>query len=288
MTSRTMELRVDGEVVRAAEGQTILAVCRRAGKAIPTLCHLETLHPANACRLCVVEVEGARALAPSCSRQVEPGMSVRTDSERVRHSRKMVLELLASSVDLSTAPGIPDLMAEYGCRPERHGASPAAGATGGAPIAAHRVLIDNELYVRDGSRCILCRRCVTACGTGRQNTFAISVAGRGVDARIAAEFDAPLPASACVYCGNCVAVCPTGALMAKTEHDLRERGAWDEARQRTVDTICGYCGVGCALRLHLQDGRIVKVTSPLEHPVTRGNLCIKGRFGWKYVEACSG
>ena len=290
MTARTVELRIDGEPVHAAEGETILEVCRRRGKRIPTLCYLETLHPVNVCRLCVVELEGARVLAPACSRKIEAGMSVRTDSERVRHSRKMVLELLASSVDLSTAPGLAGLLAEYGCRPERYGPAAAPGEAGqeggrdGAATLAQPPKVDNELYVRDYSKCVLCYRCVEACGADFQNTFAIAVAGRGFEARIATEFDAPLPESACVYCGNCVAVCPTGALMGKTEHELRLRGAWDEARQRTVDTICGYCGVGCTLRLHVQDNQIVKVTSPLDHPVTRGNLCIKGRFGWKYVQ----
>jgi predicted molibdopterin-dependent oxidoreductase YjgC len=289
VTGRTLELRVDGAPVQASEGETILDVCRRIGKRVPTLCFLETLHPVNVCRLCVVELEGARVLAPACSRKVEPGMSVRTDSERVRHSRRMVLELLASSVDLSTAPGLAPLLAEYGCRPERFGApaatgsSEAAGERIGAATVAQPPKIDNDLYVRDYAKCVLCYRCVEACGTDHQNTFAIAVAGRGFEARIATELDVPLPESACVYCGNCVAVCPTGALMAKTEHDLRAAAAWDESRQRTVDTICGYCGVGCTLRLHVQDGRIVKATSPLDHPVTRGNLCIKGRFGWRYV-----
>jgi predicted molibdopterin-dependent oxidoreductase YjgC len=285
MTARTVELRVDGEAVRAAEGETILEVCRRAGKDIPTLCYLETLHPVNVCRLCVVELEGARALAPACSRKVEAGMAVRTDSERVRHSRKMVLEFLASAVDLSTAPGLAELAAQYGARPERYG-PPAAGghAAAGAATVAQPIKIDNDLYVRDYSKCVLCYRCVEACGSDHQNTFAISVAGRGFAARISTELDVPLPDSACVYCGNCIAVCPTGALMGKAEHDLRQRGAWDEGRQKTVDTICGYCGVGCTLRLHVQDNAIVKVTSPLDHPVTRGNLCIKGRFGWSYVQ----
>ena len=99
----------------------------------------------------------------------------------------------------------------------------------------------------------------------------------------------PLPRSACVYCGNCIAVCPTGALMFKSEYDRRQDGTWDEGRQTRVDTICGYCGVGCTLSLHVQDNQIVKVTSPLDHSVTRGNLCIKGRFGWRYVQdAASG
>ena len=144
--------------------------------------------------------------------------------------------------------------------------------------------IDNELYVRDYSKCILCYKCVEACGTDAQNTFAIATAGRGFDARISTEYDVPLPDSACVYCGNCIGVCPTGALMFSSEHEMRAQGLWDETRQTQTDTICPYCGVGCTLRLHVQDNAIVKVTSPLENGVTHGNLCIKGRFGTTYVQ----
>ena len=124
-----------------------------------------------------------------------------------------------------------------------------------------------------------------ACGTDFQNTFAIAVAGRGFDARISTEFAVELPQSACVYCGNCIAVCPTGALMPKAEFDHRAAGTWDESRQTVTRTVCPYCGVGCNLELHVQDNTIVKVTSPLDHDVTRGNLCIKGRFGWEYVQS---
>ena len=143
--------------------------------------------------------------------------------------------------------------------------------------------VDNDLYVRDYSKCILCYKCVDACGEQYQNTFAITVAGRGFDARISTEYANPLPDSACVYCGNCIAVCPTGALMFRSEHDLREAAAWDESRQTETDTICPYCGVGCNLTLHVQDNQIVKVTSPDDHDITRGNLCIKGRFGFQHV-----
>jgi predicted molibdopterin-dependent oxidoreductase YjgC len=206
---------------------------------------------------------------------VEQGMVVHTQSERVRHSRKMVLEFLASSVDLSTAPGLAPLLAEYGCRPDRYGV---------AETVSQPVKIDNDLYVRDYSKCVLCYRCVEACGTDHQNTFAIAVAGRGFSARISTEMEVPLPDSACVYCGNCIAVCPTGALMDRIEFDKRRDGSWDEARQKQVTTICGYCGVGCSLSLHVQDNEILKVTSPFDHDVTLGNLCIKGRFGWRYVQ----
>jgi predicted molibdopterin-dependent oxidoreductase YjgC len=150
------------------------------------------------------------------------------------------------------------------------------------------VKIDNELYVRDYSRCILCYKCVEACGVDAQNTFAIAVAGRGFDARISTEYAVPLNESACVYCGNCIGVCPTGALMFTSEHDKREDGTWDETQQTVVDTICPYCGVGCELELHVQDNEIVKVTSAWDNSVTNGHLCIKGRFGFAFVQSRKG
>ncbi len=273
---KVVELTVDGKSVRVTEGSTILDACTRAGIETPTLCYAETLTPVNVCRVCVVELEGSRTLVPSCSRKVEEGMVVHTDSERVRTSRRLVMELLASSVDLSLADDARRYMSDYGARPERFGPD--------AATVAQEVKVDNDLYVRDYSKCILCYRCVEACGADHQNTFAIHVAGRGFGAHISTELDVPLPESACVYCGNCIAVCPTGALMAKSEYDLRQAGEWDEAGQTEVRTVCPYCGVGCNLELHVQDGEIVKVTSPDDHDVTRGNLCVKGRFGFEFVQ----
>jgi predicted molibdopterin-dependent oxidoreductase YjgC len=151
-------------------------------------------------------------------------------------------------------------------------------------IRPQPVKIDNELHVRDYSRCILCYKCVEACGVEAQNTFAIAVAGRGFDARISTEFAVPLTDSACVYCGNCISVCPTGALMSRSEYEMRQAGTWSEAAQTHTDTICPYCGVGCTLTLYVQDNQIVNVTSPLEHQVGHGHLCIKGRFGWQFVQ----
>jgi predicted molibdopterin-dependent oxidoreductase YjgC len=272
---RAVPVIVDGEPVEVPEGSTLLDACRVAGKDVPTLCFLETLTPVNACRVCVVEVTGARVLAPACSRKAEPGMTVLTNSERVRTSRKVVLELLASSVDLSTAPDLVPLLREYGADPDRFG--PAA-ATVRQPVKD-----DNDLYVRDYAKCVLCYKCVEACGTDAQHTFAIAVAGRGFHAHISTELDVPLPESACVYCGNCIAVCPTGALMAKPEFELRQAGQWAPERQTATDTICPYCGVGCTLTAVVQDERIVKITSPFENAVTRGNLCVKGRFGFDYA-----
>jgi NADP-reducing hydrogenase subunit HndD len=145
--------------------------------------------------------------------------------------------------------------------------------------------VDNPLFVRDYARCMLCYKCVEACGTDAQNTFAIAVAGRGFDARIATEHEVTLPDSACVFCGNCVGVCPTGALKFKAEHDLRVENRWDEAKQTITDTVCAYCGVGCVLSIRVQDNAIVRVTSPSDSTVTGGHLCIKGRFGSNFVEA---
>ncbi|HZY98080.1 MAG TPA: 2Fe-2S iron-sulfur cluster-binding protein [Candidatus Baltobacteraceae bacterium] len=273
---RTIDLTIDGSAIGVPEGSTILDACAALGIETPTLCFLKTLTPVNACRVCVVELEGARTLVPACARKVESGMSVRTDSERVRHSRKMVLEFLGSSVDLSTAPDAQRYSVQYGADASRYGPQ--------AATVAQPVKVDNQLYVRDYAKCILCYKCVEACGTDAQNTFAIAAAGRGFDAHISTEYDVGLPDSACVYCGNCIGVCPTGALMFSSEHEMRAEGTWDESRQTQTDTICPYCGVGCTLRLNVQDNEIVNVTSPLETSVTHGNLCIKGRFGTVYVQ----
>ena len=302
-----VELTIDGAAVSVPAGSTILQACRDVGVDTPTLCYLENLTPVNVCRVCVVEVAGSRTLVPACSRKAEPGMVVQTDSERVRLSRRMVIEFLGSSVDVGLAgPREPDgdlarYAARYGADPARYGepARPAAAnerdahepghhhAPAGTAVAAtvaQPVKVDNELYVRDYARCILCYKCVEACGVDAQNTFAIAVAGRGFDARISTEWNVGLPDSACVYCGNCIGVCPTGALMFKSEHDMRAAGTWDPDAQTVTDTICPYCGVGCTLSLHVQDNSIVKVTSPLDASVTDGHLCIKGRFGFEFVQ----
>ncbi|HEY3945035.1 MAG TPA: 2Fe-2S iron-sulfur cluster-binding protein [Solirubrobacteraceae bacterium] len=295
--AQMISVTIDDRPVEVPEGSTILDACKQLGIDTPTLCYGDTLAPANACRICVVELEGARALIPACARKVEPEMVIHTDSPRVRHSRKMVIEFLASSVDLSITLAAQEYLRRYDGHPERYGPpAPPDPDRDGKRTGHHETpdgqtaatvhsptKVDNDLYVRDYSKCILCYKCVDACGEQYQNTFAITVAGRGFDARISTEYANPLPDSACVYCGNCIAVCPTGALMFRSEHELREAAAWDESRQTETDTICPYCGVGCNLTLHVQDNQIVKVSSPDDHDITRGNLCIKGRFGFQHV-----
>jgi predicted molibdopterin-dependent oxidoreductase YjgC len=294
-----VKITIDGVTTDVAEGSTILDAAKQMGIDTPTLCYGDTLTPANACRICVVELEGARTLIPACSRRAEDGMAINTDTERVRLNRKLVIEMLASSVDLSTTPNAEAYLERYDAHPHRFGppAEPDLGRE--RRRAGHHAVpdgqtaatvagppkLDNELYMRDYSKCILCYKCVDACGDQHQNTFAITVAGRGFDAHISTEFATPLPESACVYCGNCIAVCPTGALMPQSEYTLRQAGEWDESRQTTTDTICAFCGVGCNLTLHVQDNQIVKVSSPADHDVTLGNLCIKGRFGYEHVQS---
>jgi predicted molibdopterin-dependent oxidoreductase YjgC len=302
---KLVEMTIDGVPVSVPRDMTILDACRAQGIDIPTLCTLSTLAPEGVCRLCVVDTE-AKALTPSCSAKVAQGMTVWTENDRVRHSRKLVLELLASSVDLDLAgPELPDsslrvYMERYGADPSRFGPPSPAAARGArdaaeaghhhasdgstAETVAQPVKVDNDLYVRDYAKCILCYKCVEACGVDAQNTFAISVAGRGFAARVSTEFDIPLTESACVFCGNCINVCPTGALMFRSEYELREAGDWREADQTVTRTICPYCGVGCTLELHVQDNSIVKVLSPIDSQVTAGNLCVKGRFGFDFVQ----
>ena len=300
MSSPSVTLSINGQAVSVPNGKTILDACKQLDLSIPTLCYLENLTPVNACRICVVELEGSRTLVPACSRLAEANMKIQTDSKRVFHSRKLVFELLASSVDLSLASQeIRNFMDAYEVSPERFG-SPSGQTLEGeretrraghhkiengqrAETVAQPVKIHDEMYVRDYSKCILCYKCVEACGEDAQNTFAISVAGRGFDARISTEFNTRLDNSACVYCGNCIGVCPTSALMFKSEYDRRSSGTWNDSKQTVTQTVCSYCGVGCNLELHVQENEIVKVTSPQDHDVTNGHLCIKGRFGWKFV-----
>ncbi|GMR03159.1 MAG: 2Fe-2S iron-sulfur cluster-binding protein [Acidimicrobiia bacterium] len=276
LVTTLVEITVDGETVSVPEGSTVLEACASVDIDIPTLCYLETLAPFNSCRVCVVEVEGSRTLVPACSREITPDMTILTESGRVQSARKTVYELLASTVDMTL---VEDETREH---MERYGVDP--GRWGSWARPRRDVKIEDDLYIRDYDKCIMCYRCVAACGPDAQNTFAIDVAGRGLAATISTEFDITLPESACVYCGNCVGVCPTGALMFTSEYTMRKAGTWDEPGQSVTTTVCSFCGVGCNLELHVQDNRIVKVTSPLDHEVTSGHLCIKGRFGYAYVQ----
>jgi predicted molibdopterin-dependent oxidoreductase YjgC len=266
---------LNGQQTTVAAGTTILEAAEETGIEIPTLCWASNLTPVNACRLCVVEMEGSRALVPACSRECEPNAVINTDSERVALSRKMVLEFLDTTNDLTQSSELQTLIELYGADASRYS----------DPVRSEDpVKVEDDLFVRAYDRCVLCYKCVEACGDDAQFTFAISMAGRGFETRVSTEFETPLPESACVYCGNCVGVCPTNALQFKAEFDLRQTPDWDPESQTSTDTICSYCGVGCTLEVHTQDNEIFKVTSPSDHSVSAGHLCVKGRFGWQYVQ----
>jgi len=217
-------LSIDGQSVTVPSGTTILKAAQQIGIVIPTICYHDYTTPNALCRLCVVEVEGARLLIPACVGTVSEGMVVNTESERVIRARRTILEMLDSAVDLSEAPEIQAFMADYNVNRERF------------PEARRRefpVLDDNPMYVRDYSKCVLCWRCVQVCAEDAQYTFAINFAERGFEMHIATFFDKPMPATTCVFCGQCVGVCPTGALKPKREWLLEQGHSPEETMQMT-------------------------------------------------------
>ncbi len=206
-------LTINQQSVTVPTGTTLLKAAQQAGFSIPTLCYHEYCSANALCRMCVVEVTGARTLIPACVAQAAPGMQVQTHSPRVLRARRTLLEMLAASVDLSEAPDLQAYLLEYAVDPQRF------------PEAQRReipLLDDNPMYVRDYSKCILCWRCVQVCAEDAQYAFAINFSGRGFETGIATFFDKPLPETSCVFCGQCVGVCPTGALKPKREWLLQQ------------------------------------------------------------------
>ena len=199
---------INDKEIDCHESKTILEAAESAGIEIPTICYHERLTPPGLCRQCVVEVEGARVLMPSCITTVREGMKVQTDSERVIRARRTILEMLASSTDLSEAPDLQMQIEKYSVDVERFKDT---------KTREYPVKDDNPFYVRDYSKCILCERCVQVCNEDIQFSFALTTAGRGYENRITTYFDKKLPETSCVFCGNCVAVCPTRALIARSE-----------------------------------------------------------------------
>jgi len=204
---------MDGKEITAEDGQTLLDVARANGIDIPTICFHEATTSNALCRICVVEVEGMRLLQPACIVKAANQMKVQTRSERVDRARKTILEMLASTMDLSDAPEILSMMETYGADASRF------------PDAERRVSDvkdDNPMYVRDYSKCLLCWRCVQVCAADAQYTFAINFNGRGYETQIGTFFDRTIPETTCVLCGQCVGVCPTGALKVKREYLLEQ------------------------------------------------------------------
>ena len=215
---------IDGHALTVPAGATVLAAAAEIGVDIPTLCYHPNLTPNAVCRMCVVEPSRGRTLIPACVAPCVEGLEVHTDTPRVQRARKVILELLHSTVDCSEAPQIQTYSARYGADPARF--------LGGERRDA-AVKDDNPFYVRDYSKCILCWRCVQVCADDVQNTFALTLGERGFHTSIATFFDAPMPDTTCVFCGNCVEMCPTGALKGRQEWLLEQGLSLDEIRLQT-------------------------------------------------------
>ncbi|MCS6906538.1 MAG: 2Fe-2S iron-sulfur cluster-binding protein [Anaerolineales bacterium] len=224
MTANLVQFTLDGTPAQAPAGTTILKAAQQLGIAIPTICYHDYCTANALCRICVVEVKGARVLVPACTATVQDGMEIHTQSERVQRARRVILEMLYSTVDLSEAPEIEAMAAAYDVDCQRF------------PQAEPRrppLIDDNPMYVRDYAKCILCWRCVQVCAEDAQYTYAINFKGRGYETQISTFYEVPMPESTCVFCGQCIGVCPTGALKFKRQYLLEIGYAIEEILQMT-------------------------------------------------------
>jgi NADH dehydrogenase/NADH:ubiquinone oxidoreductase subunit G len=220
--SDLLNITIDGKTVLTPKNSTLLEAIRSTGKDIPIICFHPATTPEGICRQCVVEVEGWRTLAASCVTKVTEGMVIHTQSERVIRSRRTILEMLNATVDLTETPALLLQMSAINANPNRF---PEAKPRG------RDLIDDNPFYIRDYKKCLMCWRCVQACGNDMQFTYALSIGGRGYNSKITTFFDAPMPDTTCVFCGNCVVVCPTNALKDKTEYYLDMGIDYDQIRQ---------------------------------------------------------
>jgi len=271
-----VNLTINGREVQARPGQTILEAAQCAGIEIPTLCHDPRLEPYGACRMCLVEVEGARGPMASCGTAVREGMKVQTHSEKIVKIRKFIMELLLTNHPLDC----PVCEAAGDCRLQDYAyeylvdmvpwgwRGPLSGEPGDHPNIAHF-----------GARCILCGRCVRIC----REVMSIGCWGylnRGYDSEVDTPYRLALQEVGCVSCGQCVSTCPVGAIVGQRT----PQGAREWQTEKTV-TTCSYCGDGCRLVLHSYRDKVVRVASQLEKGLNQGNLCVKGRFGMGYADA---
>ena len=268
---------LDGVTVTADPGETLWEVAHRHGTEIPHLCHkpADSYRPDGNCRACMVEIEGERTLAASCIRRPTEGMTVNTDSDRARASRSMVLELLAADQPARQVARDPDsTFWRFAAQAEVDTGRFPAHETPPADSSHPAIAVNMDA-------CIQCGLCVRACREVQVNDV-IGMAGRGKDAHIVFDLGDDMGASTCVGCGECVQACPTGALMPRSVVD--DDGVFAHRPDRTVDSLCPYCGVGCQLTFNIKQDRILSVDGRAG-PANRGRLCVKGRYGFDYVHS---
>ena len=277
-TEKSLMLTLDGEQVEFFEGETIYQVAERHRKEVPTLCYDERLEAFGACRLCVVELEGARLPVASCTTKATDGMVVKTKTEAIEKYRKTLLEMVASenrNVDVNKLSGYASqeltiLVDKYDARTGRF-----AGKKSGTSNTKDK----NPFILRDYDNCISCYRCVRVCAE-REGDYAINVMNRGFGTQIITEFNNDLRDSECTFCGQCVQTCPTGALGDKKA--LRD--ADTEGEIKKTRTICPYCGVGCSVDMLSKGDKIVGVQPAMDGPANEGALCIKGQFAFDFIQ----
>lgn len=257
---------LNGETVTAYEGETILQAAKRAGVKIPHLCYTKSLRPDGNCRACMVEIEGERVLQPACVRVPTPAMKVNSNSARVLHSQRMVLELLQS--DMAERKYTLHNKLDFWSQKLDVGLPRFEARDNPAADNSHPAISVNL------DACIQCTRCVRACRE-EQNNDVIGYARRGAESIIVFDIADAMGESSCVGCGECVQACPTGALMPAGGAGLQEI-------DKTVDSVCPYCGVGCLLTYNIKDDRIVYVNGR-DGPSNHSRLCVKGRYGFDYV-----
>lgn len=271
-----VSLTINGQKVEVEPEATVLQAAEKLGVFIPTFCYHPQLTLVGACRMCVVEVEGMRALVASCCTPVRDGMVVHTDTERVHTARKINLNLLLANhpLDCLTCEKNGNCRLQDYCY--LYGVSESDYKGDRKDYALEDT---NPFFIRDMNKCILCGLCVRTCheinGAG-----AIEIMNRGFDSKVAAAFYDPLENSPCVFCGMCVDACPVGALTPK-----QSIGKGRSYELETVKTICPYCGTGCGLELYVKNNEVVRVKGDTSNPVNKGQVCVKGHFGTDFLKS---
>lgn len=271
---KSITLSIDGQDISTVPGKTLFDVCGQAGKSIPVLCHKRGLNPVGECRVCMVEVKGARTLVASCVRECEEGMVVNTQSDRVEKSRRTVIEMLMADHPSPCSKHSQTGDCELELLAEQIGVD---GSRFGSHIKEDAHDNSSHVIAVDHSACILCDRCIRACSDVQSNDV-IGRTGKGSGARISFDANQKMGESSCVACGECAAACPTGALFDKPQSAIT---SFSDTKK--VDSVCPYCGVGCGIQFHVKKNTIVRIEGRNSGPANLGRLCVKGRYGFDYA-----